>query len=299
MPPRANRLMESPTYEVRVLHRAIDILDCFTERQKELSLAEIVERTGLSRSTAWRLALNLSQRGLLQEPSPGRYRLGLRFFEMGNVVSSSFSLLEAAAPPLAALEAQVSGTILLAAWDGGDYFVIVDKRECISDGLAMVAMRSRVGQARSLTYGPIGRVLMTTLTETAAKELLAKYPLQAHTPYSITSVDVFLELLQRAKERGYDMDVNEVVEGILSFATPLLDFSGVMVGALCLGVPATRENDVPFLETTLARLQEASAAISTNMGYSPEVGRISGEDGAAEATSHDDGQAAHPGPGAD
>jgi DNA-binding IclR family transcriptional regulator len=248
------------------LHRAIDILDCFSERRTELSIMEIVEKTGLDRSTARRLALTLARRGLLKKTSTGRYQLGLHLFELGNVVPFSFSLRRAAVAQLAALETQVNGTILLAAREG-EYFVILDKRETVSDGLSMVPMPSRVGVARPLTFGAIGRVLMSTLPTAAAIDLIAKHPLQANTPYSITDVEVFLGALRRVKERGYEMEVNEVTEGILSFAVPVLDFSGQTVGALCIGLPATRENDAALLESTLARLMEASVAVSANMGY--------------------------------
>ena len=63
------------------------------------------------------------------------------------------------------------------------------------------------------------------------------------------------------------MEVNEVTEGILSFAVPVRDSSGQTVGALCIGLPATREHDAPFLESTLARLKEAGAEVSANLGH--------------------------------
>jgi len=47
------------------------------------------------------------------------------------------------------------------------------------------------------------------------------------------------------KERGYEMEVNEVTEGILSFAVPVLDFSDQMVGALCIGLPAPESTMLP------------------------------------------------------
>lgn len=272
MTSRTREITEGQTHGVRVLCRAIDILDCFSERQTELSIMEIVDKTGLDRSTARRLALTLTRRGLLKKTSAGGYQLGLRLFELGNIVSSSFSLRRAAATQLAALETQVNGTILLAAWEG-EYFVIVDKRETVSHGLSMVPMPSRVGITRPLTFGAIGRVLMSTLPKEAVLDLIAKYPLQASTPYSIIDVDVFLGALQRVKERGYEMEVNEVTEGILSFAAPVMDFSGQTSGALCIGLPATREHDAPFLESTVARLMEASAAVSENLGYQGLPGR--------------------------
>ncbi len=278
MAPNAEKSAGSSTYQVRVLDRAIDILDCFSQRRRELSIPEIVEITGLDRSTARRLATNLVRRGLLQEAAAnGRYQLGLRLFEMGSIVSASFSLLEAAAGPLSALQKEISGTIMLAA-PSGDHFVIVDRREGVGAGGSMVSMRSEIGTVRPITYGPIGRVLLSTLSVAAVRELLDKYPLEASTPYSITDIDLFLQRLQAVADAGYASDVNEVTEGIMGLATPITDVSGTTAGVLCLGVPSTRENDLPFVETALTRLREASGAISTNMGYGADSGPASGEE---------------------
>ena len=269
----------SSTYQVRVLDRAIDILECFNQRQRELSLPEIVELTGLNRSTARRLAANLVRRGLLQEASAtGRYQLGLRLFEMGSVVSASFSLLEAAAGPLSALQEEVGGTIMLAA-PSGDHFVVVDRREGTGEDGSMVSMRSEIGTVRPITYGPIGRVFLSTLSLPAVRLLLDKYPLEASTPYSITDVPLFLERLAGVAEAGYAIDVNEVTEGIMGLATPIRDLTGKTAGVLCLGVPSTREKDASFVETALSSLMATSVAISANMGHGADSGPPSGEEG--------------------
>lgn len=263
MPPRAKKTDKTSSYRVQVLDRAADILECFTYRRRELSLPQIVEMTGLNRSTARRLVVSLERRGLFQEdPTTGLYRLGLRLFEMGGIVFASFSLREAAAAPLSVLEKQLNATILLAA-RSKDHFVIVDRR----DGVAMVSMPSEIGTVRPITYGPIGRVLLSPLSEEAVRELLTRFPSVQHTPHSITDTGELLERLFHVAECGYAVDVEGVVEGIMAIAAPILDFSGKTVGALCLGLPATKEKDTEYVETALRCLKEASLAISANMGY--------------------------------
>ena len=64
-------------------------------------------------------------------PKTKSYRLGLRLFELGGVVFSSFSLREAAAPYLKGLQKETEATILLATMMD-DQLVYVDK--CESQG---------------------------------------------------------------------------------------------------------------------------------------------------------------------
>jgi DNA-binding IclR family transcriptional regulator len=54
-------------YGVKSLQKIITILECFSAVDKSLSVAEIVERSGLPRSTAHRLVLSLRQIGLLDQ----------------------------------------------------------------------------------------------------------------------------------------------------------------------------------------------------------------------------------------
>jgi IclR family transcriptional regulator, KDG regulon repressor len=270
------------TYQVRVLDRAIDILDAFTLRRSDLSIREIVELTGLNRSTAIRLVTNLERRKLLaQVPATGRYRLGRRLFEMGSIVYSSLSLVEAAAGTLSALEQRSGATIILAVPDG-DFSVTVDKRQGAGEGFAMVPTPSEVGNVRRLTYGPVGQVILATLSPEAADDILDRYPLEQYTPYSILDRERYLARLPRVRSDGYAIEVNEGVEGLMGIAAPILDFTGATIGVLSLGFPATRENDAAFLDAAIRDLKQAAAEVSANMGYLKPS-----EDGAAEESTED------------
>jgi IclR family transcriptional regulator, KDG regulon repressor len=253
--------------QVRVLDRALDILEAFTLRQKELSIREIVEATGLNRTTVIRLVGNLERRRMLQqEPSTGGYRLGRRLFEMGGIVCSSFSLVEAAAGALSALEQQSGATIVLAVRNG-DHSVTVDRRQGVGDRFAMLPMLSEVGTVRPLTYGPVGQVFLATLAPEAVDDLLDRYPLEQYTPYSIVDRDRFLERLPCVRSEGYAIEVNELVEGLMGVAAPILDFAGKTAGALALGFPAARGAEEAFLDSAIRGLKQAAGEASANMGF--------------------------------
>jgi IclR family transcriptional regulator, KDG regulon repressor len=267
VPRNPDKPERAAAYQVRVLDRAIDILDAFTLRRTDLSIREIVEATQLNRSTAIRLVANLERRGLLQQsPTPGRYRLGRRLFEMGNIVHSSLSLLEAAAGPLSAL-AQRSGATIILAVRNGEYCVTVDKRQGVGDGMAMVSMPDEVGTVRPLTYGPVGQVFLTTLPDDEIADLLDRYPLEQYTPYSILDRERFLARLPRVVSEGYAIEVNEVVEGLMGIASPIFDVTGGTAGVLSLGFPSTREADTVFVEEAIRNLKQSAAEVSANLGY--------------------------------
>ena len=82
---------QNSIYKVQAVERALDILDCFSFQNRELSLSAIVIRTGLNKTTVKRLISNLTTRGYLQQnPQTKTYQLGMRLFELGGIVFSSF-----------------------------------------------------------------------------------------------------------------------------------------------------------------------------------------------------------------
>ncbi len=142
------------SYKVQSLERALDILDCFSFQSREMSLSEVVQQTGLNKTTAKRLIVNLTARGYLQQvPKSKHYQLGLRLFELGGIVFSSFSLRKAAAYPMSHLENSTEATVLLGTIME-DQLVYMDKRE----GKGMIRISSDIGWRRPLHYGMLGMV---------------------------------------------------------------------------------------------------------------------------------------------
>src|SRR5207237_174387 len=67
----------------------------------ELGTNEIARRTGINASTVSRLLATLVSSGLVEHvEDSGRYRLGVRLLQLGNIVLGRPDLREAARPPL-------------------------------------------------------------------------------------------------------------------------------------------------------------------------------------------------------
>jgi IclR family KDG regulon transcriptional repressor len=250
-------------YRVQALERALDILDCFNFQNRELSLADVVFRTGLNKTTAKRLISNLATRGYLQQNLQTRkYQLGMRLFELGGVVFSSFSLRRAAAYPMTDLQNKTGATVLLGV-RMEDQLVYVDKRE----GDGMIRISSDVGWRRPMHYGMLGMVLMASLESKEVDRILKKYPLQAHTPFSITDRDAFSLRLEEIRVQGYAVEKEEAVEGLVGIAAPIKDYSRRVVAALGLALPLGRRRLDEDLAGIVKSVKYTCDLISSELGY--------------------------------
>jgi DNA-binding IclR family transcriptional regulator len=250
-------------YRVQALERALNILECFSFQERAMRLSDVVNRTGLNKTTAKRLISNLTARGYLQrDPQSKKYQLGMRLFEMGGIVFSSFSLRQAAAYPMTHLQSETGATVLLGV-SMDEQLVYVDKRE----GDGMIRISSDIGWRRPLHYGMLGMVLMASLDSKDAQRILMEYPLEAHTDFSITDDDAFFLRLDQIRNQGYIFEKEEAVEGVMGIAAPIRDYTRQVVAALGIALPIRTHDQSTGLDGMVASLKKTCETISSNLGY--------------------------------
>src|SRR5438552_19070867 len=83
---------------VSVTARALRVLSAFSAEHLALTLSEISRRSELSLTTTHRMVGELTAWGALERGEDGRYRIGLRLWEIGSLAPRSIALRDAAMP---------------------------------------------------------------------------------------------------------------------------------------------------------------------------------------------------------
>ena len=111
-----------------------------------VTAAGLASAMGVDRSTGWRLARSLERVGWLrQDAASGRYRLGIRLFELGTRVLDTVDVRDEARRVMTELVASTGESVDLAIRDG-DSVVFIDK----IDGTHEVRAFTRSGQRAPL-----------------------------------------------------------------------------------------------------------------------------------------------------
>jgi DNA-binding IclR family transcriptional regulator len=186
---------------VGVLDKAVAVLEASVEGA---SLAELVERSGLPRATAHRLAQALEVHGLLTRDENGRWRPGPKLSELASATPDP--LLAAAPAVLAALRDATGESTQL-------YLRRGDERVCVAASERMSGLRDTV---------PVGAVLTMLAGSAVAK---AKF-----TARTLTEV----------RRRGWAQSVAEREAGVASVSAPIRDRTGRIVAAVSLSGPIER-----------------------------------------------------------
>jgi DNA-binding IclR family transcriptional regulator len=245
-----------------VLDRALAMLDALAADGPDLSLADIAEKLELHKSTAHRLIMVLERHNLIERNSvTGRYRLGLKLFELGTRAVARLDLRERARPVLERLVLETSETVHLCILDDAEV-VYLDKVEPERS----VRMASSVGRRNPAYCTAVGKAILAYLPEAQVEAIVRKYGLKAVTANTITS---FLDLkaeLAKIREQGYSVDNEEIEEGVRCLGSVVRDFSGGPVAAISVSAPAFRLTEQKVKSVSLP-VMAAAHAISAELGF--------------------------------
>jgi len=196
---------------VGVLDKAVRLLDALEDGPA--TLAELVERTGLPRATAHRLAVALEVHRLVGRLPDGRFRLGDR------LAASPDRLVVAAGPVLGDLRDETGESAQC-------YVLTGSVRRCVAAAERESGLRDTV---------PVGTVLPLT-AGSAAHVLLAWSPDPAVPPEATFDE----EELAATRRRGWADSVEEREAGLGSVSAPVFGPDGQLVAAVSVSGPLQR-----------------------------------------------------------
>ncbi|KBZ61853.1 IclR family transcriptional regulator [Mycobacterium colombiense] len=197
---------ETPT---AVIDRISLVLDAF-DGPGRLTLAQIVRRTGLPRSSAHRMLERLVQLRWLRR-SGRDYELGMRLVELGSLAVHQDRLVRAAGPLLGELHRATGLVVHLAVLDGPDV-VYLDK---VGDS-PLTPMPTRVGSRQPAHCTAVGKAILAYRDGDAPVDLRAR-----KTKYSIATSSQLAVELSRVRAHGVAFEREESLLGFGCVAAPI------------------------------------------------------------------------------
>ena len=256
----AAEINDSP-YQVQVLDRALGILESLSKEGPELGPAELSEMLDLHKSTVHRLLMVLERHRLIERrPQNGKYRLGMRLFELGSQAVAQLDLRERAKPYLERVVSETGETAHICILNGDRMLSIVNV-----ESPHTLRTPSTVGQRTPLHCTSVGKTLLAFLPEDEADELITNCELTRYTDRTLTTRMKLKAELKLIRRRGYAMDNGEIEEGLRCLAAPVWDYSGKVIAALSIAGPAFRltEARIPAVSQVVI---DAAKRLSEELG---------------------------------
>ncbi len=245
----------------QAVDRALSILWLFDEQTETLSVADIALMLAVHRSTAWRLLGALQRAGLVeQEPTSGRFRLGIAVVSLAGHVLDRFPARAAGRKVLSDLRDQLDETVYLGVLDETSVVYI--------DQASSPHVRHNVdwvGRRQSLNEGVTGAVLLAYQPPEVIHELM-------HESASELLRDQGRGLDERAldavRERGYLARLTDPLSGLSVVSAPVRDHRSEVVAAITTTAPQHRADRARLDEEIVPATLQAAALVSEALGYS-------------------------------
>ncbi|PRX35800.1 IclR family transcriptional regulator [Orenia metallireducens] len=246
---------------VQSVDRALRILELLIEENQSMNLSEISEEVDLNISTVHRLLNTLIYRGFVAKEETGRYKLGVRIFEIVSLLEDSLDLKAIVRPYLNEIVDECNETANLVILDRGEV-VYIDQVESTN----LVRMFANIGSKGPAHSLGAGKVLLAHLDERELDKMLKGMELTQFTSETLTEVEELKENLKQIKVQGYAIDFEEMEEGVRCVAAPIKNGDGEVIAAISVSGPNIRITD-KFLYNKLIPLVTSKAIeISKNIG---------------------------------
>jgi DNA-binding IclR family transcriptional regulator len=256
-----SKTRDSP-YKVQVLDRALAALAVLAKSSSDSSLADLCAALKLHKSTVHRLMMVLEQHRLVvKNPQTGRYRLGLRLYELGSRAIDGLDLRGRARPYLDRLQAEFGETVFLCILDEGQVFY-VEKVESQQS----VRTACTVGSRAPAYCTAVGKAMLSELPDAEVSKVVGRWGLKPVTANTITTASALKAELKAVRARGYAIDDEEKEEGLRCVSAAVRGHSGKLFAAMSVSGPAFRMTKERIPEVGQAVMQAANE-LSAELGY--------------------------------
>jgi IclR family transcriptional regulator, pca regulon regulatory protein len=251
---QSERLM-SQSNHVQSLARGLAVIRSFDVDNPEQTLSEVAKRTDLTRATARRLLLTLTDLGYATTDGK-RFSLTPAVLDIGYAYLSSLNIQQIAQPFLESLSEAAKESVSVSVLDGTDivYVARVPTARIMTISLGL-------GTRLPAHCTSMGRVLLAELDDAVVEQRLP-VALDALTDRTIVSRAELMAELGRVRGQGYALVDQELEIGVRSVAAPLRDSSGRATAAMNISTHAGRTTLEEVREHFLPMLLDAAAAVT-------------------------------------
>jgi DNA-binding IclR family transcriptional regulator len=241
--------------------KAVRVLECFSTRDRSLTLGEISRRAGFPKATTHRLVAALREMGMLEQARErDEYRLGLKLFELGNIALANLDLHREARPFVEQLTRVSGHSVHLAVFDGRQA-VVIHRADPHPEGSPAAFIESSPAHCTS-----VGKAILAFQPDEVLARLAALGTLMRYTDATVTDPAALAVHLAETRARGWSLDEGEHQPGLRCVGAPIRDATGRVFAAISVSAPM-RELPPSRVPGAVRMVRHAAAGISAALGW--------------------------------
>ena len=210
--PKVNR-----DYFAKTLEKGLRILNLFDANHPSWSLTEISERMELNLTSVYRLVNTFVELGYLKKGSKSkRLHLGPMAVTLGNQLLHGFDTVRLIEPLVDEIHCRYNISIEVSLFHS-NCLVQIYKRETSN---TLTYRQEAVSELLYCTGS--GKSVLAVLPAEKLKNLAEAQSFARRSEKTITNIDDFHEDLAQVRQRGYALNNEEYIKGLIAIAAPIL-----------------------------------------------------------------------------
>ena len=224
------------------LSKGLLILSAFDEKAPALAIADISKRTGISRTSVYRLTGVLEELGYLQRDERV-FRPAKRVLQLGVAAVESREFVDHIKPYLDQISSVLprATAVNYGVLEATD--IIYLARRHLDD---IITINLRVGSRLPVYLSSLGKAILSAMPPSDVETLVSQMSFERRTANTVATGDLYLAAIEEARAKGIALNNQELTLGLRSVAVPVFHRSSV-IGAVGVATLATRA-DIETLE---------------------------------------------------
>jgi len=244
--------------QLTTILKAMRVLEALGD-EGPLGVTELSRRLEMDKSIVSRVLSTLKSHSFVRGLDSGKYDLGLRVFELGQMVIERLPFRTMIIPHVEALAVKTGETAYAGGLNQGEVVYLYD---AVSE--QAIRLGARAGLRRSPWSDAVGRAILAFQDET---EVLANLrAARKEKRGGLPTATAFLRDLAGIRRDGFAADTEGGADGVAAVAAPVRDHTGRVTAALGVGGPVVR-----FADARVARLAkmvvEHAQRVSIELGW--------------------------------
>lgn len=241
---------------IQSIQRALDIVECFTNKKTELSLSEISGMLNLNKSTAHGILNTLLVNGYIsQNTENGKYLLGKKFISKSLIVPNSQLFKSFGEKYLLAISEKYNVT---------SHFMMYERKELYTLKLYLPSssyyiISSIIGKSIPFHATASGKIILAQMKAKDLERYIQFHPMIRYTDKTITDLEDMKRELKKIRENGYSIEDEEVENGVFSVACPIYNQFNEIAGTISISAYLSIDS---ALEALIVDLKSAAKNIS-------------------------------------
>lgn len=236
----------------QTLARGLSCLEVLAALNEPSGCTQIAAAMGVSRAAARRILLTLEHLGYVIE-NRGFYAAAPKVLSLGRGLLAKNSLWSAVVPEVVSIADRFNEPCSISVLDALEIVFV-----CRDSTRRIFTSRLEAGDRLPAHCSASGKVLLAALPAVELDKKLAGVTLQRRGTASITEHTRLKEALEEARSKHFALAVDEMEDGTISIAVPLLERSGRTVAAMSFASHRTRGSVQSLITEVLPALRQAA-----------------------------------------